>query len=361
MFLDNIFGTKNKKSVLENIIRIPKHKDTDENGNIIKDENNEDDQFKDQPFAKIGMLEFQRRFDEIFEYYVNKNKRNVNMEGNAEFVRQNKDKLFIRYIPVFSSSLRFSVIQDEINFVHGADKIYNILFSTVSSLNKTKGVTMSINKKLAYIQKQMQELYAKMFSLLNKKDGFIKSGVIAGKMNFTGRHVIISNPNLAADEIIVPYMSFLEEYKFEIIHILSETQNITESQAYDEWYQGCISFSNKIYEIMKTIIAKGAYYGINRPPTIDYGSVLLQRVVDVTHEIDDLTMSISFMILPGLNADFDGDNLTIMKLSGKDQIKEWVRFNPKKYMMISHDHGLLNENMLPIKDLAIGISEFNKI
>ena len=220
---------------------------------------------------------------------------------------------------------------------------------------------MSINKKLAYIQKQMQELYAKMFSLLNKKDGFIKSGVIAGKMNFTGRHVIISNPNLAADEIIVPYMSFLEEYKFEIIHILSETQNITESQAYDEWYQGCISFSNKIYEIMKTIIAKGAYYGINRPPTIDYGSVLLQRVVDVTHEIDDLTMSISFMILPGLNADFDGDNLTIMKLSGKDQIKEWVRFNPKKYMMISHDHGLLNENMLPIKDLAIGISEFNKI
>lgn len=362
MFLDNIFGTKNKKSVLENIMRIPKHKDTGVDGNVVKDANNEDDdQFKDQPFARIGMLEFQKRFDEIFEYYVNKNKRNVNMQGNAEFVRQNKDKLFIKYIPVFSSALRFSVIQDEINFVHGADKIYNILFSTVSSLNKTKGVSMSVNKKLAYIQKQMQELYAKMFSLLNKKDGFIKSGVIAGKMNFTGRHVIISNPDLAADEIIVPYMSFLEEYKFEIIHILSETQNITESQAYDEWYQGCISFSNKIYEIMKTIIAKGAYYGINRPPTIDHGSVLLQRIVDVTHEIDDLTMSISFMILPGLNADFDGDNLTVMKLSGKDQINDWVRFNPRKYMMISHDHGLLNENMLPIKDLAIGISEFNKI
>ena len=72
-------------------------------------------------------------------------------------------------------------------------------------------------------------------------------------------------------------------------------------------------------------------------------------------------MSISFMILTGLNADFDGDNLTVMKLSGKDQINDWVRFNPRKYMMISHDHGLLNENMLPIKDLAIGISEFNKI
>ena len=149
-------------------MRIPKHKDTDENGNVVKDENNseDDDQFKDQPFAKIGMLEFQKRFDEIFEYYVNKNKRNVNMQGNAEFVRQNKDKLFIKYIPVFSSVLRFSVIQDEINFVHGADKIYNILFSTVSSLNKTKGVSMSVNKKLAYIIVELEHSSASYVKLI---------------------------------------------------------------------------------------------------------------------------------------------------------------------------------------------------
>lgn len=361
MFLDNMFGKKNKASVLNNILKIPKHIDTDEDGNPVKGYE-DDEQYKDQPYAKIGMLEFQRRFDEIFEYYVEKNKRNKKMAGNAEFIRQNRDKIFIRYIPVFSSALRFSVIQDEINFVHGADKIYNILFSTVSSLNKANdNIQMTINKKLAYIQKQMQNLYDKMFSLINKKDGFIKSGVIAGKMNFTGRHVIIPNPNLAADEIIVPYMSFLEEYKFEIIRMLAKTQNISESQAYNEWYYGCIRYSNKIYEIMKRIIDEGAYYGINRPPTIDYGSVVLQRIVDVTHEIDDLTMSISFMILPGLNADYDGDNLTTMKLSSKEQIEEWKRFNPKKYMMISHDDGLLNSNMLPIKDLAIGISEFNKI
>lgn len=360
MFLDNMFGKKNKKSVLENILKIPKHVDTDENGDPVGFV--EDDSFKDQPFAKIGMLEFQKRFDEIFEYYVKKNKNNSKMEGNAEFIRQNKDKLFIKYIPVFTSALRFSVIQDEINFVHGADKIYNILYSTVSSLNKANAnIPMTINKKLAYIQKQMNALYEKMFSLINKKNGFIKSGVIAGRMNFTGRHVIISNPNLAADEIIVPYMSFLEEYKFEIIRMLAKTQNISESQAYNEWYAGCIQYSNKIYEIMKTIIDNGAYYGINRPPTIDYGSVLLERIVDVTREIDDLTMSISFMILPGLNADFDGDNLTTMKISSKEQVEEWKRFNPKKYMMISHNDGLLNANMLPIKDLAIGISEFNKI
>lgn len=29
--------------------------------------------------------------------------------------------------------------------------------------------------------------------------------------------------------------------------------------------------------------------------------------------------------------------------------------------MISHDHGLLHENMLPIKDLAIGLSHFCRV
>ena len=74
MFLDNMFGKKNKQSVLANILKAPRHVDTDENGNPIKRYFNEE-QYKDQPYAKIGMLEFQKRFDEIFEYYVEKNGR----------------------------------------------------------------------------------------------------------------------------------------------------------------------------------------------------------------------------------------------------------------------------------------------
>ena len=55
---------------------------------------------------------------------------------------------------------------------------------------------------------------------------------------------------------------------------------------------------------------------------------------------------------------FDGDNLTIMKLSSRDQIRETRKFNPRLNFMVSHDHGLLHENMLPIKDQSIGLSHF---
>ena len=359
LYLDNIFGQKNKQSVLANILQAPKFIDTDEHGNPILDiEETKKDFDPEQPYKSIGMIEFQKRFDEIFEYYVNKNRRNSNMEGNAEFVRINKDRLFIQHIPVFSSALRFSMIQDEINFVNGADKIYNVLFSAVSKMNKAND-ELAVNSKLPFIQKQVNDLYDKMFDLINKKTGFIKSGVLAGRMNFTSRNVIISNPDLAADEIILSYSAFLEMYKFEIINRLAKTQNITESQAYAEWYRGCICYSEKIYKIIRLMIAKDETYCIiNRPPTIDFGSMLQVKVVDVTREIDDLTMAISLMTLNCFNADFDGDNLTIMKLSSRDQIRETRKFNPRLNFMVSHDHGLLHENMLPIKDQSIGLSHF---
>ena len=284
-----------------------------------------------------------------------------NIEGNVAFVKANKDKVFFQYIPVFSSALRFSMIQNEINFVNGADKIYNMLFSSVSRMNNATD-TLTVDKKLPYIQKKVNELYMKMFNLINKKEGFIKSGVLAGRMNYTSRNVIISNPDLAADEIILSYISFLEMYKFEIIQKLASTQNITESQAYTEWYMGCIKYSEKIYKIIKLMISQDLTYClINRPPSIDFGSILQVKIVDVTKKIDDMTMSISLMDLPGFNADFDGDNLTITKLSAKDQIKATRKYNAKYFFMVSHDHGLLHENMLPVKDLAIGISHFCRV
>ena len=123
-------------------------------------------------------------------------------------------------------------------------------------------------------------------------------------MNFTSRNVIVSNPGLAADEIIISYISFLEMYKFEIIQKLASTQNISESQAYAEWYMGCIKYSDKIYKIIKLMIAQDlTYVLINRAPSIDFGSILQCKIVDVTKKLDDFTMSISLMILPGLNAD----------------------------------------------------------
>lgn len=58
---------------------------------------------------------------------------------------------------------------------------------------------------------------------------------------------------------------------------------------------------------------------------------------------------------------FDGDNLTITKLSAKDQIKATRKYNARLFLMVSHNDGLLSGNMMPIKDLAIGLSHFCRV
>ena len=154
-----------------------------------------------------------------------------------------------------------------------------MIFSSVSRMNNSKDA-LSVDKKLPYIQKKVNELYTKMFNLINKKEGFIKSGVLAGRMNYTSRNVIISNPGLAADEIILSYISFLEMYKFEIIQKLASTQNITESQAYTEWYMGTIKFSEKIYKNIHIKIFDNS----DNDMLSNYLSVYLRRYIEKIDE-----------------------------------------------------------------------------
>ena len=76
----------------------------------------------------------------------------------------------------------------------------------------------------------------------------------------------------------------------------------------------------------------------------------------------DFTMSLPLRILPVLNGDFDGDNLTIVSLKTKQLIREYDRvFNPRKSMYISRNDGLFNEDFNLFKDQIIGLYEFNNV
>ncbi|WP_216369601.1 hypothetical protein, partial [Brevibacillus sp. MCWH] len=102
---------------------------------------------------------------------------------------------------------------------------------------------------------------------------------------------------------------------------------------------------------------------INRNPTINYGSLLLMKVVEVKKEYkDDYTMSLPIQILRVLNADFDGYVLNIISLKSKKFIKAFDKnFNPRKNMFISRNDGLFNDDFNLFKDQIIGLYEFNNI
>lgn len=231
----------------------------------------------DHPFYGIGLIEFKERFDEIIEYYKKKKKDKIEL---IEDIEENRDRIFAHCIPVYSSVLRPTLFKGENLFYSTIDRTYNSIFSSVRLLNdnklfeerrkkwkKEKKERMDIPTILNTVQDKVNDLYQLVFQLINGKEGFIRSEILGGMINFTARNVIIPDPHLKADEVIVNYMTFLELYKYEIIAAICKVYNVATSEAYEQWFKARIKYSPKIHELMNYLLKKQTrYILVNRNP-----------------------------------------------------------------------------------------------
>ena len=341
------------------------NKKPDKDGNISVDEND-----KKNPFSNIGIIEFRERFEEILLFYLKKKKQRKPI---VDALIRNKDKVFVRCIPVFSSVLRPFLVRGDTITTNKFDTCYNKIYSSVKAINNSregsvvttkqrKRVTIPTHVKLCDLQKSLMEVWELCFETLDHKEGHIKDGVLAGRINFTARNVIIPDKTLKANEVKLSYICALELYKFEIMAYLVNIQKISESEAYDEWYRATITFSEKIYKILKYMTeSRAMYILLNRPPTIDFGSINRMKIVGVIPDIDNLTLALpSLSVLTKFNADFDGDTLTVISLKTKKLIRETEKFDPVYSYAVSQNDGLFSADMGLIKDQIIGLSNFNR-
>lgn len=327
-------------------------------------------------FAGIGLTEFKDRFDEIMGFYQKKFKKHPRKTGMINEILEERDKVFAKSIPVYSSVLRPLSFRGESFFFSKIDRKYNSIFSSIrllndnqrfearrSKLNK-KGERLEIPNVLSSLQEKLITLWDLIFEQIDQKDGHVKSDILGGMINFSSRCVIVPDPYLRADDVRLPYMAFLELYKYEIISCLVKISDVTENNAYEQWFRARIKFNPKIYEVMKFIIKKyKPKVIINRNPTINYGSLLCMNVVGINKDFEaDYTMSLPIRILPPANADFDGDILNVISLKTKKLAKSYdKRFNPAKNMYVSRNDALFNSEMNLFKDQLVGLFEFCNI
>lgn len=338
-------------------------KTTDLNGMVIVKEK------PDQPFYGIGLIDFRDRFDEIMDYYWKKNKKKRPL---IDELRPQTEYIFASNIPVYSSVMRPLRFKNETMHFLTIDRKLSRIYSdsviltdaTERSRSRRKLATKDDHEILSEIQKTLMELWALNFEMINQKDGHIRGEILGGRNNFSSRCVIIPDPSLRSDQIRMPYLAFLELYKYEIIAHLVRLDNITEAFAFDQWSRATLEFDPRIYTIMAYLVKEfKPKVLINRNPTINYGSMLCMSIVEVKPEYDyDFTMSIPIQILKLLNADFDGDVLNIISLKTKKLAKAMdATYNPRKNMNISRNNGLFNTDLNLYKDQLIGLSQFNNI
>ena len=265
--LGNGFG---KKSKLDNIINVQSNKDKD--GNIIPMTETP----KQEPFFGIGMIEFQRRFDEIMDYYV---RLYPQKKEYYDQIMQDRDKVFTSSIPVYTTRLRpFQVTGKSMQY-EGTNAIYNMMNSIVHSINKNKTRfdrnLEQKNQNLYKLQCKYMELYNEIISILEGKKGIFRN-LVSGRYNYTGRSVIIQDPTLEIDQVILPYYELVIVLEQRIVNILRRSYNISFDEAYNIWYRAQIKIDPRVKEIIQSIIdssctGRGLPVLVNRNPTLGYG------------------------------------------------------------------------------------------
>jgi len=339
------------KNVFRDIINAKYIVDTD--GNRRRAEPEEIEYEPLSPYSGMGVEQFIENFEEVIYYFKNKKK---NKMKRFDKLLNEKRKVFVSHIPIPSTLIRPQSVTSDTFYYETIDKLINTSFSLSESLKES----LEVEKEfiIQRLQDKINKMWEIYFSKLHGKEGHIRGELLGGSLNFTARNVIVPDPTLHDNEIDLSYQTGLELFKYKIIYHLMRTNDISLSKAFAIWKKAS-NFDKVVYDQMMYIIENGDIRVlINRNPTLNYYSMLLMRIRKIKPSDTDYSMSVPLSILPGLNADFDGDILNIIGLLDKSLVYMFRKFDPITRMIISRDSGLLNDYFSIVKGQLIDLNFF---
>ena len=130
--------------------------------------------------------------------------------------------------------------------------------------------------------------------------------MLGGRINFSGRTVIVPNAKLKAYEVEIPYVSFVEMFSEQIVNIIKKMEGCTYGEALQQWFNGYIQYDDKIYKIINHMLKKSKHKCrilLNRNPTINFGSFTTMEIASVKKDYNDLSCGLPIACLQSLNAD----------------------------------------------------------
>ena len=220
------------------------------------------------------MIKFRENFDEILDYHYQTSKAK-NKDKLYEIIKEHKHLVFVNKFPVFSTVLRPALMMNESLVFDEINNLYNSVVHNSNLLKETTDVEktdINVLPILLNIQMFVNQIYEKTLENIKGKTGFIRGNMLGSRINFSARNVITPLPaGYEIDDIVLPYLTFLELYKFQILNILVSIKNISYSKANQIWHEASTHFDEEVYSIMKQIITKtkgGCKVLLNRNPTI---------------------------------------------------------------------------------------------
>jgi DNA-directed RNA polymerase subunit beta' len=368
-------------------------------GNIDEEELNEiRSRRPENKYYQIGIRKFKENFSEVIGYYFtlkfpelsdtrikeletdittlkNSNTKKDKIElselvDELERIRNRRerklfeslediDNVFTNKIPVLSTVLRPAMRTSEGLKMDALNNIYiNILKSVKILHDETNKSILSKIYTHAALQSQYFQLSEEIIETIKGKGGLIRNQIMGSRVNFSARNIISpAVEGYRIDEVVLPYLTFLILYKYEIISHIARIKNIHLIRAEKIWYKATLKMNEEMFLIMKKMVIEDEIsILLNRNPTISYGSILYLKVAGVKHNYDDLTMSIHNGILSLLAGDYDGDVLNIVSIKDNEMKKIFKEvFSPVNLIIDSND-GSFNQALNLERDQVLGLN-----
>ena len=245
--LEKVIGRENLKNIIhvKNTLTISGEIDTKE----IEEIQNQDPKNK---YWFIGLEKFYEKYEEVLSYYFELN--NIKNKSLYEFLK-NREDVFTDKIPVISIILRPAMRTADGLKLDDINIKYQSILRNLEILKDVNLIKIVRDATIEQIQAEFMMLSEEIMDAIKSKAGLIRNQICGTRVNFSARNIISpAKAGYKIDEIVVPYLTFLELYKFEIINILKNTENISYKAAEDEWFNATLGMNEKIYLIMKKMI-----------------------------------------------------------------------------------------------------------
>lgn len=349
--LEKVIGRDN----LKNIVHLP-NKITME-GNI---DETEVAQIRatspEHKYWHIGLKKFRENYTEILNYYHDLSDKK---EPKVYEFLEDIDDVFTNKIPVISIVLRPAMRTADGLKLDELNNIYINILKNVEILDDEINITDIIKDlTVEIIQAEYFQLSSKIMENIKSKGGLIRNQIMGTRINFSARNIISpAKAGYKIDEVVLPYLTFLNLYKYEIVNILTKIKGVNFVEAEEIWHRASLRVDNEIYMIMKKMIVdEEVAILLNRNPTISFGSILYMKVAGIKSDYEDMTMSIHNGVLTLLAGDFDGDVLNIVSVKDSEMRDVFREVFSPINLIIDANKGHFNNALNLERDQVLGIN-----
>jgi len=187
--------------------------------------------------------------------------------------------------------------------------------------------------------------YKSLSDMLRGKQGRFRQNLLGKRVDYSGRSVIVTGPDLTIDQCGLPKTMALELFKpFVLREIIVEglAPNIKSAKLFFE------SKASQVWDLLERVI-KDRPVLLNRAPTLHRQGI--QAFYPVLTEGNAIRLHP--MVCKGFNADFDGDQMAVhVPLTDKAVEEAKVRMFPRQNILLMADG---NPVVNVEKDMALGI------